>query len=423
VRQGLQHIESPKHPPRDAVVQTVLVVDDSRLQRRILASYLAQMNLRVLEAAGGAEALAICRSQPVDMIISDWMMPGMDGLTFCQLFRGLGLDRYVYFILLTSRSEKADIAEGLDIGADDFLTKPISLDELRARINAAERLLRMQRELSEKNRLLATTLGQIQSLYDALDRDLQEARQLQQALVRERRKVMPGAEVNLLLRPCGHVGGDLVGFFPAGERAIGMFSIDVSGHGIASALLTARIAAHLLGGTPGQNLALQRDSQGRIVALDPAQIAHRLNAMMLSEMQTQHYFTCVLAIAQTDTGIVDYVQAGHPGPVLVSGGAARIIGDGGMPIGLFPDLMVSTSQVRMRPGDRLVVYSDGLTECPGPGRDMLGDEGLLAMIERNAALGGPAFLEALIWDLATHADSGEFPDDVSALVFDYRGGV
>lgn len=114
----------------------VLVVDDSRLQRRILVSLLKKWGYSVDEAASGEEALARADARRPDFVMSDWMMPGMDGLQFCRLFRDRAGDAYSYFILLTSKSEADDIARGLDAGADDFLTKPVDANELRARVQA-----------------------------------------------------------------------------------------------------------------------------------------------------------------------------------------------------------------------------------------------------------------------------------------------
>jgi len=130
--------------------KVVLVVDDSKAQRRILSVNLARWGYKVLEAASGAEALEICKSDGINLVVSSWMMPEMSGLEFCKAFRDLRDDRYGYFILLTSNSEKAEIAQGLDVGADDFLTKPISANEFRARIRAGERILTMERELTKK---------------------------------------------------------------------------------------------------------------------------------------------------------------------------------------------------------------------------------------------------------------------------------
>ncbi|MCB1347337.1 MAG: response regulator, partial [Maritimibacter sp.] len=167
-------------------VRRVLVVDDSRAQRMVAAVSLRRQGFDVVEAGSGEEALQILRSAPVDLVLSDWMMPGMDGLELCRQVRALQQESYVYFILLTSKNEKGAVAQGLDVGADDFLTKPVSPDELRARIYAGDRILKMTRELSEKNRLITATLDEMSALYDALDRDLIEARKMQQSLVRER---------------------------------------------------------------------------------------------------------------------------------------------------------------------------------------------------------------------------------------------
>ena len=179
----------------------VLVVDDSRLQRRILTASLTRWGYRVSEASTGQEALDTCRRDPPDLVISDWMMPGMDGLEFCQAFRRMPRDDYSYFILLTSKSEKEAVALGLDCGADDFLTKPVNPVELRARISAGARIIDMQRQLTEKNRLIRSTLHELQALYDALDSDLIEAKKLQQSLVRERHRDFGAARFRFCCAP------------------------------------------------------------------------------------------------------------------------------------------------------------------------------------------------------------------------------
>lgn len=97
----------------------------------------------------------------------------------------------------------------------------------------------MERELNEKNRLVIATLDEISTLYDALDRDLVEARKMQMSLVKDKLRDFGQSQVSLLLKPSGHVGGDLVGCFDGGNGTVAIYAIDVSGHGIASALLTA----------------------------------------------------------------------------------------------------------------------------------------------------------------------------------------
>lgn len=400
----------------------VLVVDDSKAQRRVLALQLQRWGYAVVEAATGEEALEVCRSVPFEMVLSDWMMPGMTGLEFCKQFKSLPRDGYGYFILLTSKSEKAEVADGLEVGADDFLSKPVSFDELRARLRAGERILGMQRELVQKNRLIGATLEELQKLYDSLDRDLIEARKLQDGLVRDRFRDYGAGTVSLLLKPSGHVGGDLVGSFVIDSQRLGLFSVDVSGHGVASAMMTARLAGLLSGGSPDQNIALKVGPQGRRDAYPPALVAERLNRLMLEDLQVDQYFTLAYAEVNMANGAFVLTQAGHPHPmVLRRDGGVEVLGEGGFPIGLFEDAAFAQVRGQLHPGDRLILVSDGLTECPDPmGRD-LGGDGLRDLLAINAGLPSADLLEALVWDLAAHSGEEEFPDDVSALVFDYRG--
>lgn len=400
----------------------VLVVDDSRAQRHVLAMLLRKWGYEVLEAASGEEALAICATVAVGFVISDWMMPGMTGVEFCSKFKALPREDYGYFILLTSKSEKSEIADGLLAGADDFVPKPVSGDELRARLRAGQRILSMRSELVEKNRVIAANMQELQKLYDSLDRDLIEARKLQQTLVRERLKDFGQAAVSLMIRSSGHVGGDLVGAFQIDEGRVAVYSVDVSGHGVASAMMTARLAGYLSGSSPDQNLAFQQLPDGRREVRRPAAIAREFNRLMLEEIQVEQYFTMVYAEIDLASGRVVLVQAGHPHPMVMRmGGRLERVGTGGLPIGLIPDASYEDSEVHLAPGDRLFLMSDGITECPGTTGLDLGEEGLAAILERLADLESPALLEALVWDLSAHAGTDHFADDVSGVLLDYRG--
>ena len=415
-----QHNEQPVAVM--ALGKRVLVVDDSRAQRRILAVQLARWGYHVTEADSGEAALALCQTRAFDIVLSDWMMPGMTGLELCKAFRALPREGYGYFILLTSKSEKAEIANGLENGADDFLAKPVNSDELRARLRAGERIVGMQQELVHKNRLVGSTLNQLQKLYDSLDRDLIEAKKLQQSLVRDRTRDFGTGRASIMMQPSGHVGGDLVGSFIIDERRIAIFSVDVSGHGVASAMMTARLAGLLSGGSPDQNIALTFNADGSRDAFPPHEVAFRLNRMMIEDVQVEQYFTMAYAEIDMLNGQVQMVQAGHPHPVLMRrGGAIQPLGEGGLPIGLIPGATYQSFSTVLLPGDRLFLVSDGVTECPDLAEVELGTEGLIEILRRSAHLSSPELLEALLWDLSGHADGRDFPDDVSGLMFDYLG--
>jgi phosphoserine phosphatase RsbU/P len=414
---------APSHPVMRPPVapRHILVVDDSKAQRRVLTLALLRGGYRVTEAGTGEEALALCQSQEFDMVISDWMMPGISGLEFLRAFRALPQRRYGYVILLTSKSDKAEVADGLDGGADDFLSKPVNPGELRARLRAGERIIGMQAELLEKNRLIGSTLAELQAVYDSLDRDLIEARKLQETLVRERHRDFGAGQATILLRPSGHVGGDLVGFFEVTPRRIVVYAVDVSGHGVASAMMTARLAGLLSGASPEQNIALTAGPSGNREALPPEVVAERFNRMMIEDFQVDQYFTMAYAEVDLDSGQVMLVQAGHPHPVVLrANGRVDVLGDGGLPLGLIQGASYSRTETRLAPGDRLFLLSDGVTECPGDTGDF-GQDGLVRFLTTHQGLDNQALLESLVWTLARHAGDAEFPDDVSGVLFSYAG--
>ncbi|MEL7175360.1 MAG: SpoIIE family protein phosphatase [Pseudomonadota bacterium] len=407
--------------PDNRAVRTILVVDDSAGQRRLLSKSLQRNGFDVIEAASGQDALALCEQHSVDLVISDWMMPGMDGIAFCRAFRQVEKEGYGYFILLTSKAEKADIAVGLDAGADDFLTKPFIPAEILARIRAGDRIVDMQRRLTEKNALLAASLDELKELYSVLDNDLLEARKLQQSLVPQRFFSLASADVSLLLKPSGHVGGDLVGFFPINDRFVGFYSIDVSGHGVSSALLTARLAGQLSAAAPEQNVALQRIGKHQYAPRSPADAVSDLNTMIQREVETEHYFTIALVNFDLATGDGVLCQAGHPHPLLQNtDGSVIELGEGGMPVGLLPTAEFEDVTFSMVPGDRLVILSDGVIECADPSGHGLDDDGVADLLKRNHQLKGQSFMEALMWDLSEFAGGQDMADDVSGILFEFK---
>lgn len=532
-----------------------LIVDDSRAQRMIFARHLQKWGYQTEEAESGQDALERCGTAHFDLILSDWIMPGMDGLEFCRAFRALTREQYSYFILLTSKNDKDAVAVGLDVGADDFLSKPVSPAELRARINAGERLLAMERELRtargqlvaavealddafvyydaedrlvlandrfrelyrlsapalaegaryedilrygiaqgqypaaigreeawlrerlsapqgnartrqqladgrvlqiverstpdggrvslrvdvtelhaardaarraeaqarRQNEELRAALDELQKLYDALDRDLLQARRLQQSLIRKRHHDYSGSRLSLLLQSSGHVGGDMVGTFAIDEARIGIYAIDVAGHGVAAAMLGARIAGLFTGGDRNQNIALSRDpATGSIKAWPPHVVASRINELMLDEFETETYLTIVYADLDLSSGRVLLVQAGHPHPALQrADGRIEFLGDGGLPIGLIPQAEYATVETYLMPGDRLFLYSDGITECTNLAGEEYSEEGLERALRKLARIQGAEFLDALKWELTTWSGKEEFEDDVSGALLEY----
>ncbi len=405
-------------------IKKAFVVDDSRLQRRILVASLRKWGLDVVEFENAEAAIDASRTDPPDLVLSDWVMPGMSGLEFCKAFRSLKGDRYTYFILLTAKSDKQEVARGLDAGADDFLIKPLEADELRARIEAGARILGMQNELSEKNRVIEKALEELRLAHDAIDKDLMQARKIQESLLPELTRAFGSSRVSLLLKPCGYIGGDLVGMFSPDENHIGFYSVDVSGHGITSAMMTARLGGYLSSAHIDQNIAMVPDENRGFTLLPPDEVASLLNSRLFHDGGIEEYFTMLYATVDLRTGQLSMVQAGHPYPLLLrSDGSAEFLGYGGLPVGLLPDATFQRTETFLEPGDKLLLHSDGFTECKLADGSLLDDEGLRIMALKCAVdLNGPDFLDEMFRRLTQMLpDRGGIQDDVSAVLLDFNG--
>lgn len=413
-------IKSETHAVQTDAIRRVLLVDESRLQRRILSASLKRDGFEVDEADSATEALEVCKRQMPDLVLSDWGLADMQALEFCTAFRALPSDHYSFFVVLTVKSERDSVVKALEHGVDDFLLKPVDANELRARMTAAERISRMQRELSEKHRLITETLSELQAVHELVDKDLQAAKRFQESLVRERVVPFSKGRVSLMLQSSGHVGGDLVGHYRIDESRMGLFSIDVSGHGISSALMTARLAGYLSATSREQNIALIPSASGGYDALPPHQVIEQLNSLFLDEIETEHYFTMVLAEVDLDSGKVRLAQAGHPYPLVQRADrAVEKHGQGGLHVGLIPGAEYREFELTLGAGDRLLILSDGPIECPDESGQMLDDAGLEAMISDLAEERGEEFLQSFLWRLQEFAGEMPIPDDVSGVLLEF----
>jgi PAS domain S-box-containing protein/putative nucleotidyltransferase with HDIG domain len=131
----------------DGQINSVLIVEDDAVSAMVLRKALENRGYNVTSATNGEVALAVLEREPFRIVISDWMMPGMDGLELCARIRRSAWSHYTYFILLTAKAQKEERAEGLRAGVDDYLLKPMDTAELDARLRVAGRILKMQEEL------------------------------------------------------------------------------------------------------------------------------------------------------------------------------------------------------------------------------------------------------------------------------------
>lgn len=142
----------------------ILIVDDDPVARRILEDAVGGLGHTVHVAHDGREAWDLLSHEPVDVLMTDWVMPEMDGLELCQRVRARADAPFMYVMLVTERSTTDDVVDGIMAGANDFLTKPYERAELRARLHAAQRVVELERSLAERVHELESALSEVATL-------------------------------------------------------------------------------------------------------------------------------------------------------------------------------------------------------------------------------------------------------------------
>jgi sigma-B regulation protein RsbU (phosphoserine phosphatase) len=398
----------------------ILIADDGHEIRFTLSRLLQKWGHEVIAAKDGLEAWHILQQEQVSFLITDWMMPKMDGPELCKMIRSSDLARYVYTILLTSKDGKSDLIAGMAAGADDFLIKPFNADELRLRIRAGERILDLQRTLEERNRKLEETYRHLEDAYSRMTRDLQAAAEMQYSLLPQAAVTLSGVKFEWLFRPCTFVAGDIFNFFRLDEACLGFYHLDVAGHGIPSALLSVTLSK-VLNPDPNQGSPLKYfiPAPPRYEITPPAQAVSQLNRRFQSDMDKMVYFTMVYGIYNSLSRQLTLSQAGHPSPVyLRNGGPPILLGSGGFPVGMLPEVEYEALSVTLHSGDRLFLYSDGITECANSSREPFSEARLMTFIAASAHLPLDKLIAELNGELIKWRGGEEFDDDISLLALE-----
>ena len=148
----------------------VLIVDDEPDIIKILRKYLENHGLGVLTAQNGREALEILHKSDVRLVITDRIMPEMDGIALCRSIRASDISGYVYIIILTISGSKEDIVNGINAGADDYVTKPFNLEELKVRVDSGLRVLALEQSLHEKIKEEEILVGELKAALDQVQK-------------------------------------------------------------------------------------------------------------------------------------------------------------------------------------------------------------------------------------------------------------
>jgi sigma-B regulation protein RsbU (phosphoserine phosphatase) len=403
----------------------ILVVDDNQENRDVLSRRLQRQGYSVKSAIDGPSALTMLKEIACDLVLLDVMMPGMNGLEVLQKIRESQSPTTLPVIMATAKDQSDDIVQALNLGANDYVTKPLDFVVLLARIQtqlslkkSVGEVVALQSRLSERNRDLELANSRLTATNERIYRDLRTAARMQEAFLPNTYRRIPSLEFSWVFEPCEQLAGDFLNICPLDEDHVAFYVLDVSGHGVAASLL-AMAAARALSPTqdPESLLMHVSESTGRPEPTPPAQVAERLNQKFAWDANTEQFLTIFYAVLNTKTRQVTYASAGHPGAILVNPGEpAAILDRGGLPISLGADY--KQYEAAVKPGGRLYLYSDGITEAMAPDREMFGQQNLLRSLEQLAKVPLPTSVSTLVEKVHAWRGGAPMSDDVSILAIE-----
>jgi sigma-B regulation protein RsbU (phosphoserine phosphatase) len=393
----------------------VLIVDDEPVNRLVLSRKLREWGHEPVPAENGAQAWEMFQAEPFRMVVTDWVMPEVDGIELTRRIRYSPRGGYTYVLLVTARTGVEALVQGIEAGADDFVNKPLQAEELRARIRAGERVLQLESDLEEHNRRLTAANASAR-------RDLQAAAEMQRALL-----PAPDLSIGIVgsawrFVPASVVAGDVFNVHRLDDHRASFYILDVAGHGVPSAMLSFSLSKLLAPGTGVDGLVRRPNDttpEGEITP--PADLLRELNRRFQDDSDALQYFTMIYGIVDAERDVVTLAQAGHPAPLLVrADGRVEFIGETGFPVGMLPGSDWEQHEFPFRAGDRLYLYSDGVTECANDRREAFGPARLEEVVREHAAATVGDAVAAVERRLHQWRAAEEFADDVTLLGLERR---
>jgi len=388
---------------------SILAVDDTPANLQVLAGMLKERGYKVRPVPSGKLALLAARRDPPDLILLDINMPEMNGYEVCEHLKADGKLKEIPVIFISALTEQLDKVKAFSTGGVDYLTKPFQMEELHARVETHLNLRRLQIELEETNARLAKANGRMSG-------DLKAAAKIHETFLPREVARVPGMDFAWICRPCDELGGDGLNVIPLGDGKVGVYILDVSGYGVVSALLSVTLSRLLSPPSePSSILIRNRDAGDRLDITPPAEVAARLTRLFPFDSAPDKFATMLYGIVNAATGEFRYVSAGHPGLVHLPAGADPVIlKSQGFPIGL-DDNAYEERSVLLGKGDRLYLYSDGVSEAMDRAGKQFGHDQILQSIGQGRSESLQESVAILLGEIARWHGFGRFQDDMSIL--------
>jgi phosphoserine phosphatase RsbU/P len=363
----------------------ILVVEDEPGIAFSLESDLEADGYQVTVVGDGVEAVHRAAAEPFDLILLDVMLPHKDGFEVCRELRQTGLSTPI--LMLTAKSEECDKVLGLDLGADDYVTKPFRPRELRARIRAALRHQPNGAPLSAD-----------------LQRQLHVASKVQQRLFPQHRPPVATLDYTGICQPALAMSGDFYDFLEIAPGRLGLVVADVAGKGIPAAMLMASAHASIRTHAP-----LLGNACGDVMA--------QLNRSLYEATDASQFATVFYAVYDAPSRRLIYANAGHEPPLILRAGEPFARLDSlTPPAGLFAAMPPLQESIQLAAGDWLAIFTDGITEALNENGEEFGADSVREVMARHCGETAGGMRDAILAEFQRHSRGVVQADDVTLVV-------
>ena len=366
----------------------VLLVDDAKANLDILVEGL-KSDHKLSLAMNGEMALQVAARTPPDLVLLDIMMPGIDGYEVCRRMRQMPETAEVPIMFLSSLEEVQNKTRGFEVGANDYLTKPFEMLEVKARV-----------------RSLLKAKAYSDAVKEQIASELRVAREIQMGMLPHDFAAVEkafGLRFGAVLEPAREVGGDLYGAFASGPDRLVVFLGDVSGKGIPASMFMVRA------------ISLARLLAREIA--EPERILARLNDELSADNPSGMFVTFLCAVYEPGSRRLVLANGGHCRPVLLpaSGQPRWAVKNLGTALGFESGLEFERTELTLNPDDALVLYSDGVSEAFNPHEECYGNDRLLADAQSMSGQSAPAITAGLLQKVRAFAGTAPQSDDIAIL--------
>lgn len=413
----------------NANLGSVLIVDDDEEILKIGALRLGRKGYDVTRAKDGAEALEWILKKTFDLILLDVLMPGLSGVDVLRTIRFTRSAIELPIIMTTAVDGTEDIAHAFEIGANDYVTKPIEFPVLLARMQtqlslrrSVQTTLRLEQSLIQRNFELEVANGEVSRANERMKMELQSAAELQKSLLPADLGPTPGFQAAWRFEPCEELAGDIFNLFRLDENNFGIYLLDVSGHGVKAALLSVTLS-HLLSPLRATSSLLIRliPDPPRYRLAAPKEVAQELNRQFPFDSEKEQFFSMFYGILNMQTHRLTYTSAGHGGLIFLGRDKPSVVlGSTEGAIGLTAELGGIESEMGWETGDRLFIFSDGIPEAVNPEGEELGMARIMALLQDTRSLPHQESVSALMQKLKDWCGPGPLKDDISLLAVEFE---